>query len=530
MIESEDQLAGVAAALIGPDMVLPRLEQRLVDRREAASPELVATFRRGIEAGGDPLGDVFCALRSPEERREDGATYTPPAIVASMIAWAQRQSKTPVRIVDPGAGSGRFTIAAARAFPNAELIAVEIDPLARLLLRANAAVIGFADRLFVRASDFRRISLPATNGPTLFIGNPPYVRHHQISERWKDWFGKTATALGFRASKLAGLHIHFFLKTRSIGRPGDFGAFITAAEWIDVNYGSVLRQMLANGLGGASLHVISPDARPFADALTTGAITAFNLGERPDRFLVDSVDSVESLADLSSGSTIEWATLEEAPRWSIHIRKGAKPAPGHIELGDLFRVHRGQVSGANGVWIAGPQAEKLPKRYLLPCITKARDLLEAGATLEDASGLRRVVDLPRDLNDLEDAERDSVERFLVWARKQGAHESYVARHRRAWWSVGLKDPAPILCTYMARRAPGFVRNACGARHLNIAHGLYPREPLDDATLSRLVAYLSKNVCINSGRIYAGGLAKFEPGEVSRLPVPSPDRLPEFTVQ
>lgn len=528
MIKTETQLAGIAAALIGTDAPLLHSEERLVDRSEAASPELVEMFRRGIAAGGDPLGDVFCALRSPERRREDGATYTPPAIVASMIAWAQGQTKSPVRIVDPGAGSGRFTIAAARAFPEAALIAVETDPLARLLLRANAAVNGFASRLVIRASDYRQLSLPTVDGPTLFIGNPPYVRHHDISEHWKDWFGKTAATLGFRASKLAGLHIHFFLKTRSIGRPGDFGAFITAAEWIDVNYGSVLRQMLADGLGGASLHVIAPEARPFADALTTGAITCFRLGARPDRFLVGSVDSVDALADLSAGAPVEWSALEETPRWSIHIRKGAKPVAGHIELGELFRVHRGQVSGANAVWIAGPQAEELPERYLLPTITKGRELLEAGAMLDDASNLRRVIDLPGNLDILDDRERSAVDRFLSWARKQGAHEGYVARNRRAWWSVGMKEPAPILCTYMARRAPAFVRNMCGARHLNIAHGLYPREPLDDATLARLVAYLSGNVCINAGRIYAGGLAKFEPGEVSRLPIPSPDRLPEIT--
>ncbi|WP_372922781.1 Eco57I restriction-modification methylase domain-containing protein, partial [Roseovarius sp.] len=454
---------------------------------------------------------------------------TPPAIVTSMIAWAQSQEKSPVRVVDPGAGSGRFTIAAAKAFPEAELITAETDPLARLLLRANAAVNGFADRLVVRVSDYRRLSLPAVAGSTLFIGNPPYVRHHDISESWKEWFGKTAAQLGFRASKLAGLHIHFFLKTRSISRPGDFGAFITSSEWIDVNYGSVLRDMLANGLGGASLHVISPAARPFADALTTGAITCFRPGQRPDRFLVGSVDSVEALSDLSDGAPVEWSALEEAPRWSIHIRKGPKPVAGHIELGELFRVHRGQVSGANGVWIAGPQAGELPERYLLPTITKARDLLDAGAALEDASHLRRVVDLPRDLDTLNEKERAAVDRFLAWARKQGAHESYVARNRRAWWSVGMKEPAPILCTYMARRAPAFVRNICGAYHLNIAHGLYPRESLDDVTLARLVAYLSGNVCINAGRMYAGGLAKFEPGEVSRLPIPTPDLLPEIAV-
>ena len=42
-----------------------------------------------------------------------------------------------------------------------------------------------------------------------------------------------------------------------------------------------------------------------------------------------------------------------------------------------------------------------------------------------------------------------------------ADKSFIATHRRAWWSVGLRAPPPILCTYMARRAPAFVRNRAG---------------------------------------------------------------------
>src|SRR5262249_22133141 len=106
----------------------------------------------------------------------------------------------------------------------------------------------------------------------------------------------------------------------------------------------------------------------------------------------------------------------------------------------------------------------------------------------------------------------------------GAGESYGARHRSPWWRVGLADPAPILASYMARRPPAFVRNLAGARHVNIAHGLYPREPLPPAALDGLAAYLRRSVTPAQGRTYAGGLTKFEPGEMERLPVPVPALL------
>ncbi|MGH9723254.1 MAG: class I SAM-dependent methyltransferase, partial [Bryobacteraceae bacterium] len=156
--------------------------------------------------------------------------------------------------------------------------------------------------------------------------------------------------------------------------------------------------------------------------------------------------------------------------------------------------------------------------------TRARELFQAGSSLSDGSMLREVIDLPVDLSVFDPKEREAVDRFLTFARAAGASSGYVAANRRAWWSVGLKAPAPILATYMARRPPAFVRNLADARHINIAHGLYPRDPLASEVLDRLASYLAKATRVLDGRTYAGGLTKFEPREMERLLVPSPELL------
>ncbi|MBM3571693.1 MAG: hypothetical protein FJX52_04915 [Alphaproteobacteria bacterium] len=139
--------------------------------------------------------------------------------------------------------------------------------------------------------------------------------------------------------------------------------------------------------------------------------------------------------------------------------------------------------------------------------------------------LRRVIDLPADLDGLDESERRQIRAFLAWARRQGGDRGYIARARRCWWSVGLRAPAPILCTYMARQAPVFVRNRAAAAHLNIAHGLYPRAPISPAVLDAIGAFLHGRRDGTGGRVYAGGLIKFEPGEIARLLMPRPERLP-----
>ena len=387
-----------------------------------------------------------------------------------MIAWASEQGEAPARIVDAGSGSGRYLLAAAAKFPSASLIGVEIDPVARELLRANARVLGVDDRLQIIGSDFRSISLPKIDGRTLWIGNPPYVRHHDIEEHWKDWFAREAKGLGFGASRLAGLHIHFFLKTRLIAAPRDFGCYITAAEWLDVNYGSVLREMLADGMGGTALHLIDPKAQPFPDAMATGAITCFHVGNRGEHFSMRMVSSLAELGTLAAGEKLPWERMAAARRWSPLISAPRERRSGFIELGELFRVNRGTVTGANPVWIAGERASALPASALFPAVTKAREIIAAGLELKSLDGLRSVIDLPLSLDSLAAEERREVEKFLRWAKAQGAATTYTATHRAAWWAVGLRAPAPILSTYMGRRAPAFTLNRAKAHFLNIAHG------------------------------------------------------------
>ena len=528
-IRTIPSLVALAAALGAEETGdLSAAERRLLDEQDqdaAPAAELVLRASSLIRRGEDPLGDAYCAIRSPGERRPLGQTYTPHPIIEAMLRWASDHG-TPTRVVDPGAGSGRYLLAAGRRFPEAELHGSDVDPLATLMLRANLAAAGLAGRARIHLGDYRALALPEAEGPTLFIGNPPYVRHHQIAPEWKAWLLQTARRHGLHASALAGLHVHFFLATAEYGRRGDFGAFITSSEWLDVNYGALVRRLLLDELGGQSLHVLAPEAQPFSDATTTGAITCFRIGDTVPAMKVRRVESVSDLGRLAKGRSVSRQRLAETNRWSVLTRVTPTLPEGHVELGELCRVHRGTVTGANAVWVRRDAHPDLPERVLFPSITRARELFGAGARLGSLDALRRVVDLPVDLDVFDAAERRQIDRFLREARARGVPEGYIASNRRAWWSVGLRAAAPILATYMARRPPAFVRNDAGARHINIAHGLYPREEMTDAVLDRLADHLRAAVTLAQGRTYAGGLVKFEPREMERIPVPGPDMLTE----
>jgi hypothetical protein len=519
---SERELAALCASLLDTSQALSAGERQLVAaaKNSAPSRRRIASARAAILSGEDPLGEMFSSIRSAVERREMGAVYTPAAIIQSMITWLRSQDRAPARIVDAGAGSGRFTLAAGAAFPKAQLVAVEMDPLAALMLRANLAAHRWTPRARILVTDYRQSKLPTITGRTAYCGNPPYLRHHSINDEWKSWYATRFAEFGIKASALAGLHLHFFLQTCLLAKVGDIGAFVTSAEWMDTNYGSALRQLLIEKLGGVALHVLEPTVEAFPGTATTAAITCFRVGDTESPVRVRSVKQLRRLNGLTRGNNIPRETFRQSSRWSIIIKPSSiQNAQGECEIGELFRVHRGQVTGANGIWIAGDHATMLPDQVKLPSVTRAKDLIDAGPQLRTAEVLRRVIDLPADLSAFPDDERASIDLFLSWAKSQGADQSYIAQHRQSWWSVGLKQPAPILCTYMARRPPQFTLNSCGARHINIAHGLYPRAPLEPDRLARLVTWLNCNTNTSHGRTYAGGLTKFEPKEVERLRIP-----------
>jgi adenine-specific DNA-methyltransferase len=516
-----------AALSLGAEQIQPwsQLEKNIALQAASAIPleaRKIASLKEQILAGFDPLGEIFCNLRAPSERRNLGATYTPDAIVANMVEWSASY-KNPMRIIDPGAGSARFLVKAGHQFPVSTLIGIEIDPLAALIARANLAVHGFAVRARVVLEDYRRFN-EQISGNTLYIGNPPYVRHHQISMQWKNWFSHEAEKLGYKASKLAGLHVHFFLTTALRAKAGDFGTFITASEWLDVNYGSLVRSLLLEKLGGQSITLIEPTARPFPDAATTAVISTFEIQTKPTSLYFRRVDDLANLESSECGKKVSRERLKAHSRWSPLTRTAEEIPDGYIELGEICRVHRGQVTGANNVWIAGAHSSGLPENVLYRTVTRAREVIEAGGLLKDTTILKSVIDLPADLDAFDKAERSLIEKFLRIAKNMGAHLGYTAKNRKVWWSIGLKQPAPIIATYMARRAPAFAINEADARLINIAHGLYPREDLNPEVKVNLVRYLQSNVSQASGRTYAGGLTKFEPGEMERLIVPNLDML------
>jgi len=470
------------------------------------------------------------AYCSPTERRRRGVTFTPHWVVDLMVSSVRSLPRN-AAVIDAGSGTGRFAFTAAKALPHARVFAIErnhalVEETKRLAFDSGLSI-------EVIEHDFLRWPFPKDCPKTVFLGNPPYVRHHLISPEDKNWL----RALGAEANRvfsgLCGLHVYFLLHCLLHAREGDRLLMILPSEWLEARYGAAVKALLLDRCSTVKLYLFRHTTQIFAGTMTTSLILDAEIGKRPVRLGAAVVsDKTGTLPP-----DVHTVTLPETNPPGANWLRAAQYAVGllgqevdeaadGLELGELFSIHRGQVTGMNAVWIANAETSALiPARFLVPAVTDAREILDLpDGVLQHSDVLRRVIDLPVDLSELFTHERAGVERFLAFAEARGASETYIGRHRRAWWSVGLRPPPAIVMSYMARRPPGFALNRCQARILNIAHGLYPKAPFTEQQLARIVAWLNSSLRSTYGRTYAGGLMKIEPGDAAGIRIPALHQL------
>jgi adenine-specific DNA-methyltransferase len=525
-------LGGVAAALVTPKDIEIWPESVRVWAAAAPVPPdaLMSTIRAKLASGDDALGEAYNACICAEHRRKLGTVFTPDILVDHMVGMAKNLlgDTPPAYVIDPGAGVGAFSIAAARSWPTAHVVAVDTNPVTLGLLAARFAYERAGDhRLRDRRGtvqllleDFLDVLVPLmqeANGPVLVLGNPPFTRTQALERDYKTRAANLGG--GLITSGHANLATLFQAATVTALRPDDASCMVLPGSVMFTRASRDLRQALWDAERDVEVQRWPAATRAFIGRNVQAAVIAIGPERsraRPPLRLARAV-----LAN---------SEVEITERWSLP-RNGVPPGNwfrqqtydqgdgDFIPLTEIARVRRGVATGANRVFFVSDEiAGRLPESVLLPGVRSLRRFEEAildslahrtfGPPDED----RWLLAIPAD-HPLDGALRRYVEEHADAAR------GHLARGRDLWWSITDLPRPDILVSPLSKDRFKIVLNAVGAVPSNNLFGISMNAG-DGVALARWLASERGQDALRAlSRRYHGGSHKLEPGDLRRLQVP-----------
>ncbi len=482
------------------------------------------------------------AAKTQEKRNELGQFSTPPDLAAEIVCAALKLAPNggDLRFLEPGFNTGTFFSALLRSAGRRRIAAakgVEIDPH----YATPARDLWVDTRLQVCIGDFTQMQPPGEESEkfNLLVCNPPYSRHHHLS---KDQKVRLQRALlntsSARLSGLAGLHCYFLLLAHAWMAENGVAAWLIPSEFMEVNYGQRVREYLLNRVILERVHLFDSSDIQFGDALVSSAVLFFRKARPPADHEVEFTLGGSVLRP-SVAHSVPASILHERVRWPRPpFDLDEKPETGYT-LADFFTIKRGLATGDNSFFIlTREQIEQhnLPWKFFKPILPSSR-YIKGDEVAADEHGLPRVsrvlflLDCPLDENELRDR-YSSLWSYLQEGKKKTVEQRYLCRHRSPWYSQEQRPPAEFLCTYMGRggRDTGkpfrFILNHSRATAPNVYLLLYPTALLAralhaDATLFRklweILSTMKPASVLDQARTYGGGLHKWEPRELGRVP-------------
>lgn len=548
-----DEVAFTANTNIIEDIIEPR--HRLVDADDPA----------------ETIGWLFESIILQDSRRKLGQFRTPDHVAEVLTDWAITNADDTV--LDPGIGAGVLTAKAYKKKQSHsgkgsihEMYGVDINPLAVVMSTTAIKLINGDGTPNFHHQDFLEVDLPgskehisssSTSIPEqveAIVSNPPYSRHHELSQEDKIWINKKVEeeAGGLSFSGQSPLYLYFYIHATQFLKQGGRMAFLTPSEFLETNYGKPLKEYLLENFNIHAVILHNQDSLTFEDVNTTSCVVFLERQESPSpttytRFIeLDKWPDSDDLQNvIKTGATdcdfgSVWITeqrqLEPDEKWTKYFDQDPITRfPDLKPLSDIGSLKRGIATGANDYFcLTDEEVEEwgIEEKYLSPLIRSSSNVQRYDCTIDDFNEWREenketwlLYHVDGQTSSLGE---EGVRDYLKYGIEQGANESHLAKSRSVWYRVDRRKPADVWATYMSKNGFRFIHNKIEARNLNNLHSIY-FDGYSNKDIRAICAYLNSNVVdqiiAQSGRTYAQGLQKIEPNELKEIPVIDPSELP-----
>lgn len=526
-------LGAVARAVAGDHV--PKEWPATVRSWAMAGPQpptaIVDAVLSALERDEDALGALYNTSISAANRRRLGTVFTPPALVEHMFQLVENElgGVAPAVVVDPGAGVGAFTIAAAKTWPDAQIIASDINPVTLGLLGARLAF--EADLDDERAEIYRRVSLrlgdyldqlskvfdPSSPGPVLVLGNPPYTRVQELplSDRKKS----ARLAGDLIDSGHANLAMLFQGATLRCMREDDVSCMVVPGSFSYTRASRALRRALWNSSRSVVVHRTPVTSKAFAGRSVQAAVLLVGRNRsRRDALRLARIQLASDSIDVIDRWNIP-RSADEPDNWFWVA--GANDTDETVALGDIAAIRRGTATGANEMFFMTDDVKaSLPAEVVERGIPTLRDFegneltTAAHSNFGGKSARRWLLAVPPD------REPDGALKTYVDRYEPSVSNRYLPRQRVRWYAITELPRPQILISPLAKRKFKIVLNSAAAVPSNNLFGI---SRTDGGNPGGLADWLRTNAgqaeLRRLSRRYPGGSHKLEPGRLKEIRVP-----------
>jgi len=362
-------------------------------------------------------------------------------------------------VLDLGAGDGRYSNEG--IYKKYE--GIEIDESCNFIERPQNALIHFQCAFEHHKRNY-----------SLCIGNPPYVRHHNLDQEWRDMITQNLSEkINITINRNANLYIYFILLGLLHTSENGLVSLLVPYEWASRPSASWLRKYIDNNSWHVDIYRFK--ANIFEDVMTTASISVIDKNKPDGLWNYFEIDSDGNTIKKPEVTTTSYKLIPFENRGEIWAMRGMSPGTQKVfTLTEGERIHAG-----------------LSKDDVLPCVTSLRNIPYNVNKLSVNNFNKYFVEkgVKCWLIKSHDYLSERVKKYLDNVPEE-KRATWTCKTRNPWYKFSLHPcPKIISASAFINHGPKIVINEAGVYPLGSVCGIYYEN--NDKSINELVKYLKE---------------------------------------
>ncbi len=465
-------------------------------------------------------------------RKRLGMFYTPDPLAQILVEWALLDNLGDV--LDPSFGGCSFLRAAHEQMGRlgvedaGRLVhGIDVDELGGRRAARSLEALGVPRENFLY-SDFFRVEPDPRYAAV--VGNPPYIRHHDVDSDTSENVGRAMGHAGLDLSGRASLWAPFVVHSVRFLKEEGRLALVLPGAVLQAEYAEAVMSYVSESFAQVSLFRLGE--RVFADAQEESVVMlASGHGTGPAAPCVQEVGGVAQLRSLLSRPGRRAASpTDELSRRLTSLPSATRSAwvdatsrSDVTQLGNVAKVRIGVVTGANDFFVRAQDDALVQVARSVPIISRSAWLDapiwtgdDQQAKADEGKACRLLT-----LKGGDEARLPAVRSAIDLGEDEKLDErSHMERRPEPWWALADFAKPDAFLRYMGSESSRIVLNDWVSTCTNAVHRIFwegePSIP-EAVVLSSWTSLFALGVELH-GRHYGGGVLKIEPTPAALLPV------------